>query len=213
MSRKGAKDCKLEPGGIEAGKAPALAGGVERIGRRADAEMARDRDLLVPGIEAVGLHADRDVEIEPDLHAELAAPDRRRRRAAGRRSIARIRRTRFRRRPVPAARLRIWHRPAAAIPPAIPTTACRICAAAPRSRQSATATGRARRGIDRNPAGALGFALALKAAKAERSARHFRPADGDVIDDVARPQRRQRIAGRRHRAEIREAFRRRYRAR
>ena len=71
MSRYGAKDCQLEPGGIEAGKAPGLAGGVERIGRRADAEMARDRDLLVPGIEAVGLHADRDVEIEPDLHAEL----------------------------------------------------------------------------------------------------------------------------------------------
>jgi len=39
--------------------------------RRADAEMARYRDLLVPGIEAVGLHADGDVEIEPDLHAEL----------------------------------------------------------------------------------------------------------------------------------------------
>ena len=38
--------------------------------------MARDRRLLVPGIEAVGLHADGDVEIEPDLHAELSAPDR-----------------------------------------------------------------------------------------------------------------------------------------
>ena len=33
--------------------------------------MAGDRNLLVPGIEAVGLHADGDVEIEPDLHAEL----------------------------------------------------------------------------------------------------------------------------------------------
>ena len=61
----------LEPGGVEAGKAPVLAGGIERVGRRADAEMARDRRLLVPGVEAVGLHADRDVEIEPDLHAEL----------------------------------------------------------------------------------------------------------------------------------------------
>ena len=71
MSRYGAKDCKLEPNGIEPGKAPGLAGGVERIGRRADAEMAGDRNLLVPGVEAVGLHADRDVEIEPDLHAEL----------------------------------------------------------------------------------------------------------------------------------------------
>ena len=34
--------------------------------------MTRDRRLLVPGIETVGLHADRDVEIETDLHAELA---------------------------------------------------------------------------------------------------------------------------------------------
>ena len=40
MSRYGAKDVKLEANGIEAGKAPGLAGGVERIGRRADAEMA-----------------------------------------------------------------------------------------------------------------------------------------------------------------------------
>ena len=31
---------------------------------------ARNRDLLVPGVEAVGLHADGDVEIEADLHAE-----------------------------------------------------------------------------------------------------------------------------------------------
>ena len=44
---------------------------VKVFGRRADAEHARDRALLVPGIEAVGLHADGDVEIEPDLHAEL----------------------------------------------------------------------------------------------------------------------------------------------
>src|SRR5689334_11040229 len=64
------KGRKLEPNGIEAGEAPGLAGGVERIGRRTDAEMAGYRYLLVPGIEAVGLHTDRDVEIEPDLHAE-----------------------------------------------------------------------------------------------------------------------------------------------
>ena len=60
----------LKARGIEARKPPVLARGVERIGRRADAEMARDRFLLVPGIKAVGLHADRDVEIEPDLHTE-----------------------------------------------------------------------------------------------------------------------------------------------
>ena len=53
---------------------PALAGGVERIGRRADTEMTRDRHLFVPGIEAVGLHADGDIEIEPDLHAEFVCP-------------------------------------------------------------------------------------------------------------------------------------------
>ena len=28
-------------------------------------------DLLVPGIKTIGLHADSDVEIEPDAHAEL----------------------------------------------------------------------------------------------------------------------------------------------
>src|SRR3954471_16758021 len=65
------KGLTLETDGIESGKAPGLACGVERIGRRADAEMAGDRNLLVPGVEAVGLYADRDVEIEPDLHAEL----------------------------------------------------------------------------------------------------------------------------------------------
>src|SRR6201999_3355525 len=36
-----------------------------------DREMTRDRLLLVPGIETVGLHADRDIEIESDLHAAL----------------------------------------------------------------------------------------------------------------------------------------------
>ena len=60
----------FETGGVEAGQPPILAGGIERVGRCADAELARDRGLLVPGIEAVGLHADGDVEIEPDLHAE-----------------------------------------------------------------------------------------------------------------------------------------------
>ena len=42
------------------------------IRRRADGQMARDRRLLVPGVEPAGLHADGDIEIEPDLHAELA---------------------------------------------------------------------------------------------------------------------------------------------
>ena len=59
----------FEAGRIEAGEAPALAGGVERIRWRTDAEMTGDRDLLVPGIETIGLHADGDVEIEPDFYA------------------------------------------------------------------------------------------------------------------------------------------------
>ena len=44
--------------------------GVQRVRRRADGEMAGNRGLLVPGIEPVGLHADGDIEIEADLHAE-----------------------------------------------------------------------------------------------------------------------------------------------
>ena len=114
----------LQPGGVEAGKAPALAGGVERIGRRADAEMARDRGLFVPGVEAVGLHADGDIEIEPDLHAEPvgAIPGRRQLPVGGplheldELDLGRISR--------PCAIRRIWRHPAAATPPAIPTTVC-----------------------------------------------------------------------------------------
>ena len=33
--------------------------------------MARNRQLLVPGIETVGLHADRYIEVKSDLHAEF----------------------------------------------------------------------------------------------------------------------------------------------
>src|SRR4051794_40913371 len=62
----------LEAGGVETRQAPILSGGVERIWRRADAEGTRDRGLLVPGIETVGLNADGDVEVETDLHAELS---------------------------------------------------------------------------------------------------------------------------------------------
>jgi len=72
ISRKRFERPDFEPSGVEAGKAPVLAGGIERVRRRANAEMTRDRSLLVPGIETAGLHADGDVEIEPDLHAEAA---------------------------------------------------------------------------------------------------------------------------------------------
>ena len=112
---------------IVAGKPPAP--GLrccQRIGRRADAELARDRALLVPGIESVGLHANGDVEIEPDLQAKSGRRDRLAAlRVAGRHSIARIRRIRFRLASAPKRRLaralRILR--LRAIPPAIPTTA------------------------------------------------------------------------------------------
>ena len=60
----------IAAGRIEAGQTPVLAGEVERIGRRTDRQVTRDRDLLVPGVEAAGLHANRDVEIKSDLQAE-----------------------------------------------------------------------------------------------------------------------------------------------
>ena len=82
---------------------------------------------------------------------------------------------------------RIWHRRVAATPPAIPTTACRICAGAPRSRQSATtAAPRSARNFSKSCL-APGVALALKAANAARSARHFSPATRDIVDDHRLP--------------------------
>src|ERR1700724_440349 len=60
----------FQSAGVEAGEAPVLAGGIEGIRWRANREMAGNRDLLVPGIEAVGLHADCQIEVENDLHAE-----------------------------------------------------------------------------------------------------------------------------------------------
>src|SRR6476619_3138611 len=54
-------------GGVEARKPPVRAGGIERIRRRADGEMARNRRLFVPGVEAIRLHADRDIEIKAYL--------------------------------------------------------------------------------------------------------------------------------------------------
>ncbi len=57
------KGLHSKTGGIESRKAPVLALGVQRIRRRANGEMAGDRRLLVPGVESIGLHANRDVEI------------------------------------------------------------------------------------------------------------------------------------------------------
>ncbi len=60
----------FKTGGVEAGEAPILTGGIKCIRWRAHREMAGNRDLLVPGIEPVGLHADRQIEVETDLHAQ-----------------------------------------------------------------------------------------------------------------------------------------------
>ncbi len=60
----------FQSGGVEAGEAPVLAGGIECIRWCANREMAGNRDLLVPGIEPIGLHADRQIEVETDLHAQ-----------------------------------------------------------------------------------------------------------------------------------------------
>src|SRR3979490_2533708 len=62
----------FQTGGGKPGKGPVLARGVESARRRAHSEMAGNRDLLVPGIEPIALHADRDIKIEPDLHAKAA---------------------------------------------------------------------------------------------------------------------------------------------
>ena len=141
---------QLQPGGVEARKAPVLAGGVERVRRRTDAEMARDRGLLVPGVEAVGLHADGDVEIEPDLHAAL---ERELRQARNCRSAVHCTNSTnsISIASGPARNRHVWHRRALATPRAIPTTACRTCAAALQNRRTATA-GAARREILQNPA-------------------------------------------------------------
>ena len=61
--------------GFNAGEAPILADSVRASGG-APTAMTGDRPLLVPGIEAVRLHADGDVEIEPEpcrLASSLAA--------------------------------------------------------------------------------------------------------------------------------------------
>ena len=92
--------------------------------------------------------------------------------------------------------------------PAIPTRACLEFVPehfeTGEARQQAA---RARRGIFRNPVGVPASGSALKAANAERSARHFSPATAGIVDDVARPQVRQRRLQRRRSAlEFRKFF-------
>ena len=53
----------FQAGGIEAGEPPVLTRRVQQIRRGSDGELPRDRDLLVPGIEAIRLHAHSDVQI------------------------------------------------------------------------------------------------------------------------------------------------------
>ena len=167
--------------GVEAGKAPVLAGGLaDRAARRR--RDARDRALLVPGIEAVGLHADGNVEIEADLHAEPM----RVRLAGGKLPVG-----------IPLHKLdeRDFGRVGSFAEPAQAASSgtrhsaghshqgVRTCGATPRSRQTRQQARRARRGISRSPRRS-GAAFALKASNAARSARHFKSATAGV-DNVA----------------------------
>ena len=204
---------QLKSGGIEAGKAPALSGGVERVGRRADAEMARDRRLLVPGIEAVGLHADRDVEIETDLHAELArqiwqAPP------SCRSAVHCTNSTNA----TSSASGPVAQGGASGVvrlPPFLRPFPPRLLEFVPQRLEAGEAQQqrrRARRGSVSKSCRRAGVACALKAANADAERLPFQPGDGDIIDDLACPQRHERVAGRRHRAGIRAACRHRHRA-
>ena len=74
----------FQAGGIESREAPVLAGCVQRVRRRADGKMTRNRGLLVPGIEPVGLHTDGHIEIETDFHAKPRRKIAARPQAAGR---------------------------------------------------------------------------------------------------------------------------------
>ena len=139
---------QFETGGVEAGEAPVLAGGVERVRRRADGQdgakspIARSRHRT----RRIARRRRRRDRARPSCRAGPRAPCRPP--TAGRRSIARIRRIRFRRHPGP--RRRAAH---------LASSGCRhssghshhgllrICAAAPRNRRTATAAARARREI------------------------------------------------------------------
>ena len=62
---------RLQGNRIERRQAPILPGGVVEVGRRSDREPGHDGILIAPGIEAVRLHPDRDVEIKPDRQGQI----------------------------------------------------------------------------------------------------------------------------------------------
>src|SRR6185295_145715 len=84
MSRYGAKDVSSSPTALKPARPqvwPAVLSGSGGAPTPRWREIATcsfqaskpsgNRDLLIPGVKSVGLHADCDVEIEPNLHAEL----------------------------------------------------------------------------------------------------------------------------------------------
>ena len=185
----------LQAGGVEAGKAPALAGGVERIRRRADAEMARDRHLFVPGIEAVGLHADRDVEIKPDLHARACARDPWH--AASCRSAVHCTNSTNSISAASAPLRRLGASGLVRLPPLLAGHShhglLNLCRSTSKQAKRDNSGARSRAEfLELLPARFVSH-RALKASNADRSARHFNPATAGIIDDVACPQLRQRI--------------------
>ena len=186
---------KLEPGGIEAGKAPALAGGVERIGRRADAEMAGDRR------PARSRHRSR----RPARRPRRRDRDRPSCRACVARSAA-----------APSCRSAVH---------CTNSTNSISSASAPLRSAAHLASSGCRHSSGHSHHGLLnlcrstskqakrdssGAALgaefveilsarrlrhcALKAANADAQRPPFQAGDGDIIDDIARPQRRERVA-------------------
>ena len=62
---------RLQGNRIEGRQTPILPGGVVEVGRRSYREPGHDGILIAPGIEAVRLHPDRDVEIKPDRQSQV----------------------------------------------------------------------------------------------------------------------------------------------
>ena len=165
---------QFEAGGIEPGKAPVLPRGIERVRRRTNRKMAGNRRLLLPRVEAVGLHADGDVEIKPDLHSEPDGKVPARLQLPVGASIARIRRTRFRlhRRPREVRHHRAssgWRHSSGHSHQGFPENLCR--STSKQANRDSIAPRSARNFAKSCWRSAMG--LALKASKAIRSARSF----------------------------------------
>ena len=169
----GLERLQFEPGGVETGEAPVLAGGVERdpAARRprdgARSPIARSRHRT----RRIARRRRRQGKARPSCRAGPRAPCRPA--TAGRPPIARIRRIRFRRHPGPGAGTRIWPRPAGAIASGhshhgLPNLCRSTSKQANRDSSGARSAQNVSKSCLRSPLGS-----ALKASKAKRSARHF----------------------------------------